>query len=65
MIPTGLRTGMYSKYGSRCRADRAHRRKPQQKKHKTWDGDGFLMYRGQKLTLLSDSGLVYVCKPFS
>ena len=56
---------MYSKYGSRCRADRAHRRKPQQKKHKTWDGDGFLMYRGQKLTLLSDSGLVYVCKPFS
>ncbi|TBU32764.1 P-loop containing nucleoside triphosphate hydrolase protein [Dichomitus squalens] len=36
----------------------ANWRKPQQKKHKTWDGDGFVMHEGEKLTLLSDSGLV-------
>ncbi|KAI1786543.1 P-loop containing nucleoside triphosphate hydrolase protein [Ganoderma leucocontextum] len=36
----------------------ANWRKPQQKKHKTWDGDGFVTHEGEKLTLLSDSGLV-------
>ncbi|PIL37156.1 hypothetical protein GSI_00848 [Ganoderma sinense ZZ0214-1] len=36
----------------------ANWRKPQQKKHKTWDGDGFVMHEGEKLSLLSDSGLV-------
>ncbi|KAI0335474.1 hypothetical protein GY45DRAFT_1316794 [Cubamyces sp. BRFM 1775] len=36
----------------------ANWRKPQQKKHKTWDGDGFVMHEGEKLTLLSDTGLV-------
>ncbi|KAI0660976.1 SNF2 family N-terminal domain-containing protein [Cubamyces menziesii] len=36
----------------------ANWRKPQQKKHKTWDGDGFVMHEGEKLTLLSDAGLV-------
>lgn len=46
-----------------CVADRtvracACRRKPQQKKHKTWDGDGFVVHAGEKLTLLSDGGLV-------
>ncbi|RPD67158.1 hypothetical protein L226DRAFT_549783 [Lentinus tigrinus ALCF2SS1-7] len=36
----------------------ANWRKPQQKKHKTWDGDGFVIHEGDKLTLLSDAGLV-------
>jgi DNA repair and recombination protein RAD54B len=36
------------------------RRKPQQKKHKTWDSDGYVTYTGGKLRLISDSGKVYV-----
>ncbi|KAI0723311.1 SNF2 family N-terminal domain-containing protein [Earliella scabrosa] len=36
----------------------ANWRKPQQKKHKTWDGDGYVIHEGEKLTLLSDNGLV-------
>ncbi|KAH9853466.1 SNF2 family N-terminal domain-containing protein [Lenzites betulinus] len=36
----------------------ANWRKPQQKKHKTWDGDGYILHEGEKLTLLSDAGLV-------
>ncbi|KAI0832427.1 P-loop containing nucleoside triphosphate hydrolase protein [Trametes gibbosa] len=36
----------------------ANWRKPQQKKHKTWDGDGYVLHEGEKLTLLSDTGLV-------
>ncbi|CDO75591.1 hypothetical protein BN946_scf184858.g31 [Trametes cinnabarina] len=36
----------------------ANWRKPQQKKHKTWDGDGYVVHEGEKLTLLSDAGLV-------
>ncbi|KAI0677546.1 SNF2 family N-terminal domain-containing protein [Trametes maxima] len=36
----------------------ANWRKPQQKKHKTWDGDGYVIHQGEKLTLLSDAGLV-------
>ncbi|KAI0638193.1 P-loop containing nucleoside triphosphate hydrolase protein [Trametes polyzona] len=36
----------------------ANWRKPQQKKHKTWDGDGYVMHEGEKLTLLSDTGMV-------
>ncbi|EIW61952.1 uncharacterized protein TRAVEDRAFT_57102 [Trametes versicolor FP-101664 SS1] len=34
------------------------RRKPQQKKHKTWDEDGYVLHEGEKLTLLSDTGVV-------
>ncbi|CCM04369.1 uncharacterized protein FIBRA_06542 [Fibroporia radiculosa] len=33
-------------------------RKPQQRKHKTWDGDAFLTLRGEKLTLISEKGLI-------
>ena len=33
-----------------------HRRKPQQKKHKTWDGDCFIVMAGSKLTMISDDG---------
>lgn len=33
-------------------------RKPQQKKHKTWDGDAYLIHKGDKLTLVSEKGLV-------
>lgn len=33
-------------------------RKPQQKKHKTWDGDAFLMHKGEKLTLVTEKGLM-------
>ncbi|KAI0771634.1 SNF2 family N-terminal domain-containing protein [Trametes elegans] len=36
----------------------ANWRKPQQKKHKTWDGDGYVLLEGEKLTLLSDAGLL-------
>ncbi|KAI0375644.1 hypothetical protein BV20DRAFT_959644 [Pilatotrama ljubarskyi] len=36
----------------------ANWRKPQQKKHKTWDGDGYIIHEGGKLTLISDTGLV-------
>ncbi|KAI9001004.1 SNF2 family N-terminal domain-containing protein [Trametes punicea] len=36
----------------------ANWRKPQQKKHKTWDGDGFVLHEKQRLTLLSDTGLI-------
>ncbi|KAJ3554226.1 hypothetical protein NM688_g3215 [Phlebia brevispora] len=33
-------------------------RKPQHKKHKTWDGDAFLMHKGEKLMLISAKGLI-------
>ena len=33
-------------------------RKPQQKKHKTWDGDAYLMHKGDKLTLVTEKGLM-------
>ncbi|KAH9943433.1 P-loop containing nucleoside triphosphate hydrolase protein [Epithele typhae] len=36
----------------------ANWRKPQQKKHKTWDGDGFVILEDDKLTFLSDAGLI-------
>ena len=32
------------------------RRKPQSKKHKTWDGDAFIFHRGARLTLISETG---------
>ncbi|KAI0093328.1 SNF2 family N-terminal domain-containing protein [Irpex rosettiformis] len=34
------------------------RRKPQQRKHKTWDGDAYLIHRGNLLTLVSEKGLI-------
>ncbi|TFK54023.1 hypothetical protein OE88DRAFT_1654480 [Heliocybe sulcata] len=36
----------------------ANWRKHQQKKHKTWDGDAFVMHRADKLTLVSESGKI-------
>lgn len=33
-------------------------RKPQHKKHKTWDGDAYLMHKGDKLTLVTEKGLM-------
>ncbi|OSX66624.1 hypothetical protein POSPLADRAFT_1044000 [Postia placenta MAD-698-R-SB12] len=36
----------------------ANWRKPQQKKHKTWDGDAFVALRSEKLTLISEKGLI-------
>ncbi|EKM54084.1 uncharacterized protein PHACADRAFT_29344 [Phanerochaete carnosa HHB-10118-sp] len=33
-------------------------RKPQHKKHKTWDGDAYLMHKGDKLTLVAEKGLI-------
>ncbi|KAI0344614.1 hypothetical protein BDW22DRAFT_1482814 [Trametopsis cervina] len=33
-------------------------RKPQQRKHKTWDGDAYLSQRGELLTLVSEKGLM-------
>ncbi|KAI0700892.1 P-loop containing nucleoside triphosphate hydrolase protein [Cytidiella melzeri] len=33
-------------------------RKPQQRKHKTWDGDAYLMHKGDLLTLVSEKGLI-------
>jgi DNA repair and recombination protein RAD54B len=33
-------------------------RKPQQKKHKTWDGDAYLMHKGDRLTLVTEKGLM-------
>ena len=38
----------------------AYRRKPQQKKHKTWDGDAFLSHEGDTLTLISEKGVMWV-----
>ena len=34
------------------------RRKPQQKKHKTWDGDAYVTLRADKLTLISEKGMM-------
>ncbi|TDL24190.1 hypothetical protein BD410DRAFT_745512 [Rickenella mellea] len=34
----------------------ANWRKPQQRKHKTWDGDGYVTFSGKKLTMISDDG---------
>ncbi|KAL6308182.1 SNF2 family N-terminal domain-containing protein [Sparassis latifolia] len=36
----------------------ANWRKPQSKKHKTWEGDAFVTHRGDKITLISDKGLI-------
>ncbi|KZT19708.1 hypothetical protein NEOLEDRAFT_936097 [Neolentinus lepideus HHB14362 ss-1] len=36
----------------------ANWRKHQQKKHKTWDGDAFIMCKADKLTLISESGKI-------
>ncbi|KAH9924448.1 P-loop containing nucleoside triphosphate hydrolase protein [Fomitopsis serialis] len=36
----------------------ANWRKPQQKKHKTWDGDAFLSLRAEKMALISEKGMV-------
>ncbi|KAI0940481.1 hypothetical protein AcW1_003665 [Taiwanofungus camphoratus] len=33
-------------------------RKPQQKKHKTWDGDAFIMLQGDTFTFVSESGVI-------
>lgn len=41
-------------------SDLRDRRKPQQKKHKTWDGDGFAVLKNGMLTLVSERGIVYV-----
>ncbi|KAI0081996.1 hypothetical protein K474DRAFT_1612582 [Panus rudis PR-1116 ss-1] len=37
-------------------------RKPQQRKHKTWEGDAFVMLKKGKLTLLSEKGLIWGSK---
>ncbi|KAA1474331.1 hypothetical protein DENSPDRAFT_840910 [Dentipellis sp. KUC8613] len=42
----------------------ANWRKPQQKKHKTWDGDAFVMHRDGKLSLISENGKVLGSKPW-
>ncbi|KAI0066149.1 hypothetical protein BV25DRAFT_1879216 [Artomyces pyxidatus] len=42
----------------------ANWRKPQQRKHKTWDGDAFVILRAGKLTLISESGKIIGRKPF-
>ena len=34
------------------------RRRPQGKKHKTWDGDAFVSHTGDKLTVISEKGKV-------
>ena len=34
------------------------RRKPQQKKHKTWDGDAYVSLRADKITLISEKGMM-------
>ncbi|PCH43504.1 hypothetical protein WOLCODRAFT_164492 [Wolfiporia cocos MD-104 SS10] len=36
----------------------ANWRKPQQKKHKTWDGDAFVAFQGDKVTLISEKGII-------
>ncbi|EGN99526.1 hypothetical protein SERLA73DRAFT_72346 [Serpula lacrymans var. lacrymans S7.3] len=36
----------------------ANWRKPQAKKHKTWDGDAFVSFAGEKLTVISDRGKI-------
>ncbi|KZT04627.1 uncharacterized protein LAESUDRAFT_727800 [Laetiporus sulphureus 93-53] len=36
----------------------ANWRKPQQKKHKTWDGDAWVTLREEKLILFSDTGVI-------
>ncbi|KAH7920920.1 hypothetical protein BV22DRAFT_1020349 [Leucogyrophana mollusca] len=36
----------------------ANWRKPQSKKHKTWEGDAFVSHVGDKLTLISDKGKI-------
>ncbi|KAI0790697.1 P-loop containing nucleoside triphosphate hydrolase protein [Abortiporus biennis] len=36
----------------------ANWRKPQQRKHKTWDGDAYVVHEGQTLTLVSEKGVI-------
>ncbi|EPT02698.1 hypothetical protein FOMPIDRAFT_1160247 [Fomitopsis schrenkii] len=36
----------------------ANWRKPQQKKHKTWDGDAYVSLRVDKITLISEKGMI-------
>jgi DNA repair and recombination protein RAD54B len=40
----------------------ANWRKPQNKKHKTWDGDGFVVLSGSTLTLISDTGKLFALR---
>ncbi|KAI0045277.1 hypothetical protein FA95DRAFT_1561280 [Auriscalpium vulgare] len=42
----------------------ANWRKPQQRKHKTWDGDAYVILRAGKLTLLAENGKIIGRKPF-
>ncbi|KZT68291.1 hypothetical protein DAEQUDRAFT_692777 [Daedalea quercina L-15889] len=36
----------------------ANWRKPQQRKHKTWDGDAYVSLRAEKVTLISERGII-------
>ena len=36
------------------------RRRPNAAKHKKWDGDAYVTLTGEKLTLVSESGKMYV-----
>lgn len=36
------------------------RRKQQNKKHKTWDGDAYISHEGDKLTMISEDGKMWV-----
>ncbi|KAI0750810.1 P-loop containing nucleoside triphosphate hydrolase protein [Daedaleopsis nitida] len=59
--PIGLVSSQQSahkKHVARNSCWTANWRKPQQKKHKTWDGDAFVLHEGEKITLISDAGLV-------
>ncbi|KAH9830730.1 SNF2 family N-terminal domain-containing protein [Rhodofomes roseus] len=40
----------------------ANWRKPQQKKHKTWDGDAYVSLRAEKITLISEKGMIVGAK---
>ncbi|KAI6121363.1 P-loop containing nucleoside triphosphate hydrolase protein [Pisolithus sp. B1] len=43
----------------------ANWRKPQSKKHKTWDGDAFVSLSGKKLTVISQTGTIIGRKDWS
>lgn len=45
-----------SKERGYCMYADSRRRKPQNKKHKTWDGDAFVSHVGDKLTVISEKG---------
>ncbi|VDC03609.1 unnamed protein product [Peniophora sp. CBMAI 1063] len=42
----------------------ANWRKPQGKKHKTWDGDAFVVFKRGKITLISEQGKILGSKPY-